>query len=164
MKYAGLLKNDFVNGEDVCVSFWVQGCPFHCKGCHNPQTWGFKGGLEATPEKLIDEVITSIPANGIRRNMSILGGEPLCPSNVDFVSDLVDAVTSKYPDIKIFIWTGYEYSELKDRISNKELALKNILDKSYMLATGPFKIEERDVSLKYIGSKNQKVLYKRIDY
>ena len=46
MKYAGLIKNDVVNGQNVCVSLWVQGCPFHCKGCHNPQTWDFDGGYE----------------------------------------------------------------------------------------------------------------------
>ena len=72
-KYAGLITNDFVNGEGVCVSFWVQGCPFKCKGCHNPETWDFNGG-KALPTDIRGQIIKAICANGIMRNFSVLGG------------------------------------------------------------------------------------------
>ena len=88
MKYAGLLKNDFINGEGVCVSVWVQGCPFRCKGCHNPQTWDFDEGIEVDEDALIDEVLAALNANGILRNLSILGGEPLAPQNRNFTNRL----------------------------------------------------------------------------
>ena len=72
MRYAGMLENDFVNGQGVCVSFWCQGCPLHCPGCHNPQTWSFEGGLEATEDDIINHVLKALKANGILRNLSIV--------------------------------------------------------------------------------------------
>ena len=85
-----------INGEGVCTSFWTQGCPHRCPGCHNPATWSFCGGYEAKPEILIAKVLNAIGANGIQRNLSILGGEPLCEENVDFVCELLAAAKEKY--------------------------------------------------------------------
>lgn len=64
MNYAGIIKNDIAAGEGVCVSFFTQGCPHHCVGCHNPETWSFNGGKEFTIDVLYD-IIDSIKANGI---------------------------------------------------------------------------------------------------
>ena len=64
MRYAGIIKNDIAAGEGVCVSFFTQGCPHHCPGCHNPETWSFNGGKEFTIDVLYD-IINSIKANGI---------------------------------------------------------------------------------------------------
>lgn len=161
MKYAGILKNDFVNGEGVCVSFWTQGCPFHCPGCHNSQTWDFNGGLEGEKEDLIAEVCNALNANGVHRNLSILGGEPLCGENAQFVADLIFTVRILNPHIKIFVWTGYELDELK-RI--KSTAIDEILDEIDVLITGRFILAERDITLKWIGSRNQKILQKGIDF
>jgi anaerobic ribonucleoside-triphosphate reductase activating protein len=77
MRYAGIIKNDIAAGEGVNLTFFVQGCPFHCEGCHNPQTWAFDGGKEFTNDTLI-EIINGLRANGVHRNLSIMGGEPLC--------------------------------------------------------------------------------------
>ena len=101
MKYAGLIKNDIVNGEGVCVSFWAQGCPFKCKGCHNPQTWDFDGG-EDLPHDIKGQIVKAISDNNITRNFSILGGEPLCPQNISLVRDILLAVKTAYPHIKVF--------------------------------------------------------------
>ena len=152
--YAGLIKNDVVNGEGICVSLWTQGCPFRCRGCHNPETWSFVGGIEV-PNDLKGQIVKAISNNGITRNFSVLGGEPLCVPNLAFVEDIVTAVRSAYPHIKIYIWTGYEYEDVKDY---------SILDKIDVLITGPFKMEERDITLPLRGSKNQKVLRKGIDF
>lgn len=143
-----------INGEGVCTSFWTQGCPHHCPGCHNPETWNFYGGYEKEPEILITEVLNMIEANGIQRNLSILGGEPLCKENVDFVCNLAAAAKEKYPNIKIYVWTGYLLENLKPEW------LKNI----DVLIDGKFEIDKRDITLKLRGSSNQRVLYKNIDF
>ena len=106
MRYAGLIKNDFADGSGVCVSFWVQGCPHKCPGCHNPQTWDFNEG-EELPRDILKQIDEAIHANGIKRNFSVLGGEPLCPENVSLTFAVVDHVRTYNPDIIIYIWTAY---------------------------------------------------------
>ena len=74
MKYAGLMENDFTDGDGVCVSLWTQGCPHHCPGCHNPETWDFNGGYDV-PDDIRGEIVKAISANGITRNLqSGIGG------------------------------------------------------------------------------------------
>lgn len=154
MKYAGLIKNDIVNGEGVCVSFWTQGCPFKCKGCHNPQTWDFNGG-EDLPLDIKGQIVKAISDNNITRNFSILGGEPLCEQNIELVKEILLAVKAAYPHIKVFLWTGYELEDIKDAI---------ILEKVDVLITGPYIEEQRDITLPLRGSYNQKILRKEIDF
>ena len=154
MQYAGLIKNDIAAGEGVNVSFFTQGCPFHCKGCHNPQTWDFAGGKEFTTETL-EDIIQSISANGVQRNFSIMGGEPLCPENIFLVSMIILKVREIYPDIKIYLWTGYTYEELLTRLEPK---IQVILDNIDYLIDGPFILEQRDITLPMRGSANQRIL------
>lgn len=159
MRYAGIIENDFVNGQDVCVSFWCQGCPIHCPGCHNPQTWNFNGGCDADEDNIIDHVLTALKANGIQRNLSILGGEPMCNQNVDFIQLLIYWVKIRNPGIKIYLWSGYTLEQLQEKAKvNKDV--RYVLDNITMLAAGPFILEERDITLPYIGSRNQKVYFK----
>ena len=80
MRYAGLNKNDMSAAPGVSVSFFTQGCPHHCKGCHNPETWDFDGGKEFTWDTM-NEILDNITANGITRSLAIMGGEPLCEHN-----------------------------------------------------------------------------------
>lgn len=160
MRYAGILTNDFVNGVGVCVSFWAQGCPLRCPGCHNPQTWDFEGGLEVPEDDVIDTILEAISANGIQRNLSILGGEPLCPQNTDFIQLLIYWVKKRYPDIKIYLWSGYTLEQLMQR-ATKDKNLSFILNSLDMLAAGPFKQEERDITIPLVGSKNQKVYWRQ---
>ena len=80
-RYNTIIPNDVANGEGICVSFFVQGCPHHCPGCFNPETWDFIGGQEYTSHTKW-EIIKAINANGIVRNFSVLGGEPLAPQNI----------------------------------------------------------------------------------
>lgn len=158
MRYAGLKKNDIVDGEGVCVSFWTQGCPHRCPGCHNPETWDFNGGIEIDEGVLTTEIVNAIEANGVKRNFSILGGEPLCPRNIDYVISIVNIVRTLFPDIKIFIWTGYRLEDLQEKYQ------ESLFNKIDVLIDGPFILEQRDISLKLKGSKNQRVLYKGIDF
>ena len=157
-RYNAIIPNDVVNGEGVCVSFFVQGCPHKCKGCFNPETWDFKGG-EPYTDHTKWEIIEAIGANGIQRNFSVLGGEPLAPQNLEMTKEVVSAVRQAYPNIKIFLWTGYNhhqlntmYDETKDLVSNIDV----IID-------GPFVEEEKDLSLKLRGSRNQHIWVKNKD-
>ena len=153
IRYAGLDKNDILNGEGFCVSFWTQGCPHRCKGCHNPETWDFDGGLEIEYSSLIDIIIKSINANGITRNFPVLGGEPFCKENLELVNRVVKDVRKKYPKIKIYCWTGYTYEDL---IKNNKA--KQILNQIDVLIDGLFILEQRDITLKLKGSLNQRVI------
>ena len=110
-KYMGIIKNDFAAAPGVCLSFFVQGCPIRCKGCHNPESWNFKGGKDFTDNTLI-EIEKGLVANGIKRTLCIMGGEPLCKENLGITSIVVADVKKKYPNLKIWIWTGYEKEEI----------------------------------------------------
>lgn len=153
MRYANLITEDCVNGEGICVSLFMQGCHFHCPGCHNPETWDFNGGREVDIDDLIAAIVTAISRNKIQRNFSVLGGEPLAPENIHNTAIIIQAVRLVYPDIKIFVWTGYEPEELPD--NNDMQKIKENINK---LITGRFKIEERDVSLPLRGSRNQQII------
>lgn len=160
MKYNGYLPNDFVNGENVCVSLWVSGCPLKCKGCQNPETWSFENG-EEVPSDLIEQLKMAITANGIRRNFSVLGGEPLAEQNIQFVDNVINEIRKSFPKIKIFLWTGYTIKELNSLSEFKNNVFKQrILKNIDVLIGGRFKQEQRDISLKWRGSKNQRILYK----
>ena len=155
MRYAGMIKNDIAAGEGVNVSFFTQGCHFHCMGCHNPQTWAFQGGKEFTSDTL-EELLKALSANGIQRNLSIMGGEPLCTENIFLVNMIILEVKKVFPDIKIYIWTGYTYEELLERLDEPKIGA--ILDNIDYLIDGRFEIGERDISLPMRGSRNQRVL------
>lgn len=153
IRVAGLNKNDFVNGEGVSVSLFLQGCPFHCKGCHNPETWDPKGGTQIDELELIDIILDAIQANGIQRNLSILGGEPLdTKEKIEFLNLLIRNVKHEYPNIKIYLWTGFIWDNIKDKPE-----LRTIFDNIDYLIDGPFILSERDVTLKLRGSCNQNI-------
>ena len=153
MRYAGLIKNDFVNGEGVSVSLFTQGCPFRCEGCHNPESWNFEGGVEIDKDVLIAEILRALGANGVLRNLSILGGEPLCETNRSFVKLLIYKAKLLYPEIKVYLWTGYE----KDQLSNEQSEAIGQVD---VLIDGPFILSQRDITLPLRGSRNQNI-YRR---
>ena len=152
-RYSTIIPNDVVNGHGVCVSFFVQGCPHHCPGCFNEETWDFHGGVPYTPEVKWN-IIKAIAANNIKRNFSVLGGEPLAPQNIDMTWEIIDAVRHAYPNIEITLWTGYTYEELMVQPTEN---LLNILNTINILVDGPFIEEEKDLSLKLKGSRNQRV-------
>lgn len=159
-RYAGLITNDFANGIGTCVSFWTQGCPHHCPGCQNPETWDFQGGKEI-PADMRGQIIKAICANNIIRNFSVLGGQPLCEENLEEVDKIITSVRTAYPQIKIFVWTGYILEELKNKKNNK---IEHILSQIDVLIDGPFIQAERDITLNLRGSRNQRILYHGTDF
>ena len=134
MRYSGIIYNDVTAAPGLCVSFFTQGCPHHCAGCHNPETWDFDGGKEFTPQ-VLDDIITGLHANGINRTFCLMGGEPLCEENEFLSCLLIQTIKEKSPNTKIYIWTGYTYEKLIQRNSPK---VNYILKNSDFLIDGPF--------------------------
>lgn len=156
MRYAGIIPNDTSNaGAGVCLSFYTQGCPHKCEGCQNPETWSYDGGYEFTTETL-NEIIEGIAANGITRNFCVLGGEPLCDENVFLTYLVVEHVRKAYPNIRIYIWSGYTYDELIHRSSSQRI--QDILKLCDILIDGKYEQSLRDVTLPLRGSVNQNII------
>lgn len=154
MRYAGLNRNDMSAAPGVSVSFFTQGCPHHCKGCHNPETWDFNGGKEFTFDTLND-IVNSLTANGVSRSLAIMGGEPLCEQNAFLTLLVVKTVKERLPSTKIYIWTGYTYDKLKEVCDPH---VKSILETADYLIDGPYIQELRDITLPLRGSSNQNII------
>lgn len=155
MKYSGLLLNDIAAAPGVSVSFFTQGCPHHCSGCHNPETWSFDGGKEFTSETL-NQIIKGLTANGIQRSLSIMGGEPLCSENTFLTYMIIKEVKEKSPNTKIYVWTGYTFEELLAHPPH--IKTKSILQMADVLIDGPYMEELRDITLPMRGSSNQRII------
>lgn len=160
MRYAGLIKNDLAAAPGICVTFFAQGCPHHCPGCHNPETWDFNGGKQFTLSTL-HEVLAALTANGINRNLCIMGGEPLCPENEFITHLLVMEVRRVLPQTKIYIWTGYKAEELEER---NNLLMKDIFYNIDFLIDGPYIEELKDTTLPMRGSSNQRIYDMKFDF
>lgn len=155
LRVANIYPNDVIDGEGICVSLWVQGCPFHCKGCHNPQTWDFDGGAEYDTRDLSSLLLKYINADGLLRNFSVLGGEPLCDANAKAVSMVISTVKLMLPMIKVYVWTGYQIEVLEQK---KDPYINSILNNSDYLIDGPYIEAMRDITLNLRGSSNQRVI------
>lgn len=158
MKLAKIMENDIVDCDGgICVSVWFQGCPHRCKGCHNPETWNFEGE-DTDNKKAVEKIKDLIIKNDIKRNLSVLGGEPLAPQNIKDAIYLLKEIKKTYPEIKTYLWTGYTIEEI-NKFDNKDFL--NYVD---VLIEGRFIEEQRDISLKLRGSKNQRILYKENNF
>ena len=154
MRYAGLIKDDTADGPGLCVTFFTQGCPHRCAGCHNPETWDFEGGIEFRPN-LIEEIVEALSNRGIKRNLCIMGGEPLCPENEFLTMLIISEIRSRLPDVKIYLWTGYTIEEL---INQKAKLITQILKEIDFLIDGPYIAALHDNTLKMRGSSNQRII------
>ena len=148
MKYNVIRKMDISNGPGVRVSVFMQGCDFHCKNCFNPETWSFDDGKEITQET-IDGVMKLCNENHIK-GLSILGGEPMHPKNIDATTKLAKAFKEKYPDKNLWVWSGYSF--------DKDLKDKEVLKYVDVLVDGRYVDELHDPTLKWRGSSNQRVI------
>ena len=154
MRYGGLILNDIAAAPGLSVTFFTQGCPHRCPGCHNPDTWNFHGGKEFTPD-VLDKIIAGLTAQGIQRNLCIMGGEPLCEENAFLTYLIIQEVRKKIPNVKIYIWTGYTYEKL---LTCNFPKVAEILRAADVLIDGPYVEAERDVTLEMRGSRNQKII------
>lgn len=148
MRYNLIRKMDISNGPGVRVSVFMQGCGFHCKNCFNPETWDFKGGKEFD-KNTIDEVLDLCSKSHIK-GLSILGGEPMHPNNIEGTTKLAKAFKEKYPNKNLWVWSGFKFDEdLKD---------KEALNYIDVLVDGVYNDELHDPTLKWRGSSNQRVI------
>lgn len=157
MRYAQIDKCECCNGNNIGVSIFTQGCPIRCHDCHNSSIWDFNGGTKYS-QKTTQAVIQLIDKPYIKR-FSVLGGEPFLPQNYRDLYNLCTEVKFVRPDIKIWLWSGYTFEEIwqhaQEDKSNYLFALLGIVD---ILVDGPFITEQRDITLKWRGSKNQRVI------
>ena len=154
MRYSGLIRNDLAAAPGISVSFFTQGCPHRCKGCHNPETWDFEKGKEFTPN-VLQEILEALTDNGIPRSLCIMGGEPLCEENTLLVLIILQYVKRHLPKTPVYIWTGYYYEQLMKKSDPK---VKSILELTDYLIDGPYIESLRDVSLTMRGSSNQSII------
>ena len=150
MRFSKIKDNDIANGIGITLSVWTQGCPHHCKGCFNKETWTFNEGNEFTNDDL-NYIISNIDSFNVKRNLSILGGEPLCPENVEGVINLCREFKKVYPDKLIYLWTGYTIEEF-----NK--LQKQVLEYVDFIIDGKFEEAKKNLNLHLRGSSNQRVL------
>lgn len=148
MRYNKIRKMDISNGPGIRVSIFMQGCAFNCKNCFNPETHDFNGGEEFT-DKTIERIIL-LCANENVVGLSVLGGEPMHPKNIDGTMRLAKAFKEKYPDKTVWAWTGYLFDEY---LSDKEVC--RYLD---VVVDGQYVEELHNPSLKWKGSSNQRVI------
>jgi anaerobic ribonucleoside-triphosphate reductase activating protein len=147
MRYAKIANYDVANGSGLRTTLFVQGCPHHCKGCFNPNTWDFDGGMEYT-EETTREIIQLLNKPGIK-GLSVLGGEPLAQGKELY--DILKRIKTAMPDIDIWMWTGYIYEEL-DQVQKEIVSLVDVL------VDGPFIEDKKDIRLKFRGSSNQRII------
>lgn len=154
MRYSGLIRNDLAAAPGISVTFFTQGCPHRCKGCHNPETWDFDGGKEFTPE-VLHEIYEALDKNDVERSFCVMGGEPLCEENLFLTCMVLQNVKMRFPQVKIYLWTGYYYNQLI-KMSDPKVSL--ILDMVDVLIDGPYEEDKRDITLKMRGSHNQRII------
>lgn len=147
MNYLGIDTASMSDGKGVRVVLWVAGCPHHCKGCHNPESWDETNGQEFTKGTLAT-LIEALNKPYIQ-GLTFSGGDPLAPCNRDKVKEIAREVKTRLPDKDIWLYTGYYFKEVQN------LPVMTYID---YVVDGPFEIEHRDITLPFRGSPNQNII------
>lgn len=148
MRYNKIRKMDISNGPGVRVSIFMQGCAFNCKNCFNPETHDFKGGKEFT-DATINRVLELCDNENVE-GLSILGGEPMHPNNIEGTTKLVKAFKAKYPQKNVWAWSGYKF--------DKDLKDKEVVKYLDVLVDGQYVDALHNPTLEWKGSENQRVI------
>ena len=158
MNYATIKNCDIANGPGVRVSLFVSGCNHHCKGCFNREAWDFSYGQPFTQET-IDQILALLKPDYIQ-GLTLLGGEPFDPRNQEAVLELLRAVKKAYPEKNIWAFTGYLFDKdiLPGKLGDPEITREYV---SYLdvLVDGPFVEEKKNLSLRFRGSENQRLIH-----
>ena len=148
MGYNKIRKMDISDGPGVRVSIFMQGCAFNCKNCFNPETHDFNGGKEFT-DATIDRIL-ELSDNDNIEGLSILGGEPMHPRNIENTTKLAKAFKEKFPNKNLWAWSGYLF--------DKDLKDKDVVKYLDVLVDGQYVDELHNPTLKWKGSANQRVI------
>ena len=147
MKFHNITKDDMLNGEGLRVVLWVSGCPHKCEGCHNPITWNENEGVEFD-ENAQMEIFNELEKDYIS-GITISGGDPLYHPNRKDIEELLKNIKSKYPKKTVWVYTGFNWNDIKD------LPLLKYVD---VLVDGKFVLSLKNTSLHWKGSSNQNVI------
>ena len=154
MNYHRYYPLDVINGPGTRCTLFVAGCEHHCRGCYNQSTWRVDSGHPFT-HPLEDQIIADLNDTRIRRQgLSLSGGDPLHPANLNAVLQLVTRVAEECPGKDIWLWTGYRFQWLSDE-------QRKITHQINVLIDGKFIEDQKDLTLKWRGSKNQRIWYLR---
>lgn len=164
MNYHNINHCDMLNGNGIRVSLWVSGCSVHCKGCQNQQTWDLNSGIlfdESAKQELF-EALSKPYIQGI----TFSGGHPLEPENAKDVYNLISEIKEKFPDKDVWLYTGYTLDILNFTTLWKGVSpdcvhhntMNNILNICDVVVDGPYIEEQRDITLPFCGSKNQRLI------
>lgn len=147
IQVAGIVKNSIVDGPGIRYAVFVQGCPHHCPGCHNPQTHPFEGGRQMEPE----EIFQDFRKDPLLKGITLSGGEPFCQSGP--LAKLAQLVHGAGRDVVVY--TGYTWEELA---AKEDPDVQALLSQADLLIDGPFLLERRNLELSFRGSENQRVI------
>ena len=156
MYYSVIKPVDIADGVGVRVSLFVSGCTHHCKGCFQPQTWAFDYGQPYTKET--EEQLLSLLAPSYIRGLTLLGGEPMEPDNQRALLSLLRRVREELPQKDIWCYSGYTLEELKGDSRARCEVTDEMLSLIDVLVDGEFVEEKRNISLKFRGSENQRLI------
>ena len=149
LRIAGVVENSFTDGPGVRFALFVQGCPHHCPGCHNPQTHDFAGGSETT----VSALLTALDEDPLVSGLTLSGGEPFCQAGA--CAELARAAHARGKDV--WTWSGWTYEQLREK-AEREPEVAELLRQTDVLVDGPYIEAERNLDLEWRGSANQRVL------
>lgn len=147
MNYGKIKPVDIANGEGVRVSLFVSGCSHHCKGCFNPELWNYNAGQDMTTETLAE--IIDLCSKSYISGLSLLGGEPLDPKNVETVTHIASFFKRHFPNKTIWCYTGYRFEDVKHLYIMKHIDV---------LVDGQFDEVLKNPKLRFRGSSNQRII------
>lgn len=153
MNYGEIKWYDIANGQGVRISLFVSGCDHHCKACFQPETWDYGYG-ELYTKDIEDKIISTLSHKEYLKGLSLLGGDPLCGDNYLTLIPLIKRVSS-IENKDIWCYTGYTYEEL---IKMNNPKIQEFLSYIDILVDGPFIEKEKDISLQFRGSRNQRII------
>ena len=161
MNYLGIDKASISNGPGVRVVLWVSGCKIRCKGCQNPESWDFNSG-RLFDEEAKKELFNALDKSYIR-GLTISGGHPLENNNVEDIYLLMKEIRNKFPEKDIWLYTGYTWEQIftptcLDMFNVNNMYRKAVAEMCDVIVDGPYIEEQRDITLTFRGSKNQRLI------
>ncbi|KJS84728.1 MAG: ribonucleoside-triphosphate reductase activating protein [Peptococcaceae bacterium BICA1-8] len=145
VRYADIMSDSIVDGPGIRVVAFLQGCPRICEGCHNPSLLPIEGGIEVTENELAKMLLKKLTAK--HAGLSFSGGDPLMQPEALY--KVISFIRNRRPDVNIWLYSGYTFEEVKD------LPVMSLID---VLVDGPFILKEKDISLVFKGSRNQRII------
>ncbi|GEL09005.1 anaerobic ribonucleoside-triphosphate reductase activating protein [Salisediminibacterium halotolerans] len=146
MKVLAINRDSIVDGEGLRTVVYFAGCPHRCYGCHNPESWDYDQGEDYTADELVEAVL-----QGETQNVTLSGGEPFAQAEEVYPA----AAALKRFGLNVWSYTGYEYEELAESGTDSQKALLETID---VLVDGPYRDKERDTTLAFRGSRNQRII------